>query len=398
MAVEAILRVVTFILHFSAAIFLLSVAFRCSSILKTKTYTESVTDPTGYAIVMTTTCDDPYSKDCFYGMPQSYDVIQHSLEWNVFALLSAFEWLSASFALHYLDDVIRYCIPHATEFLATACIVWNITGIIVFAPFSMTLTVLQSGITWLALLAATAAQIIPMSYLHDTQDRKRSEASDSKVDWIVPSANDLGKRPVNVISESRKSSANAYRVTQHYTEYCTSASLLFLAVLILFVPDPVSWAPLFGFMGVMICNIAGIGAHNCIVNGDDSPPTEWYDLDWTKCGNHFKLFLIHSWIALATSMFIIIYLSRGTLTSSDVPTWVLFILWNLLATYTLFGVWATVCYVMAGRESEHEAKFANWMRRLDFGLTILSAAAKLPVAFTVFYGLVQEPGGNVCDV
>jgi hypothetical protein len=52
---------------------------------------------------------------------------------------------------------------------------------------------------------------------------------------------------------------------------------------------------------------------------------------------------------------------------------------------------------MAGHESDNKENFSTWMRRLDVGLTILSAAAKLPVAYTVFYGLIQEPGGNVCD-
>jgi hypothetical protein len=183
----------------------------------------------------------------------------------------------------------------------------------------------------------------------------------------------------------------------HYTEYCTSASLLFVAVLILFVPDPLSWAPLFGFTGILICNVTGIGAHNCKVDDDETAETQWYNLDWSRCGNHFKLFMLHSWFALISSMCIIIYLARDSLTSGDVPSWVRFILWNLLVTYTLFGVWATLCYAMMGRRREGDTNFDKWMERLDFGLTILSAAAKLPVAYTVFYGVVQEPGGNVCN-
>jgi hypothetical protein len=169
-------------------------------------------------------------------------------------------------------------------------------------------------------------------------------------------------------------------------------------VLILFVPDPVSWASLFGFTGIMICNITGIGAHNCIIDGAEDPlPTQWYDLDWNKCGNHFKLFILHSWLALLSSIFIIIYLAPNTLTSEDVPTWVRFILWNLLVTYTLFGVWATLCYAMAGKPIPG-GRFDRWMQRLDFGLTVLSVAAKLPVAYTVFYGIVQDPGGSICIV
>ena len=46
-----------------------------------------------------------------------------------------------------------------------------------------------------------------------------------------------------------------------------------------------------------------------------------------------------------------------------------------------------------------QAGFMLWVSdRLGFGLTILSAAAKLPVAFTVFYGLLGMPGDKVCSV
>lgn len=389
MAAGITLRVVTFLLHFASALFLVGVAFKCSNTLKTETYTETVTDSAGYALVMNPTCTEPYSRDCFYGLPQAYDVVQHSLGWNVFALLAAFEWLSASFALQYLDDLLRYWWGNSTEVATTACLTWNVLGILILMPYSMPLTMLQAGITALALLAASAAQITA-GLLTPLVDQPRGPAGGS---FNIPPPGKLAKPP----AASTETSRSTTRVTQHYTEYCTSASLLFVAVLILFVPAPVSWAPLFGFTGIMICNIAGIGAHNCIIDTDASPPTKWYDLDWTKRGNHFKLFILHSWLALIASVCIIIYLARDSLTSSDVPAWVRFILWNLLVTYTLFGVWATLCYSMAGQRAQ-DGRFDSWMERLDHGLTVLSAAAKLPVAYTVFYGLVQEPGGNVCGI
>ena len=50
-------------------------------------------------------------------------------------------------------------------------------------------------------------------------------------------------------------------------------------------------------------------------------------------------------------------------------------------------------------EKEMDPGFAKWVSgRLGFGLTILSAAAKLCIAFTVFYGLVCMPGDKVCSV
>ena len=411
-ASETVLRVITFLLHFTSAIFLLHVAFRCSSVLKTNIYTETVTDSTGYAVVMNTTCDDPYSRECFYGLPQAYDGIQHSLSWNVFALLAAFEWLSASFALHYLEDALRHLWVNAYEITLAACLLWNLAGILTIMPYNMPLTMLQAGITALALLAASAAQVTSMLPLESDDQKKCCSGEEKEASGntkattvynegfpvVVPSAKQLRRHSTSPPTDLDGGVHSRNRVVQHYTEYCTSASLLFVAVLILFVPDPVSWAPLFGFTGIMICNITGIGAHNCKLDAaNDSLQTPWYDLDWTKCGNHFKLFMLHSWLALISSVLIIVYLSRDTLTSSDVPGWVRFILWNLLVTYTLFGVWATLCYIMAGARGAG-ARFDRWMQRLDYGLTVLSAAAKLPVAYTVFYGLIQEPGGGICDI
>jgi hypothetical protein len=399
MAAGAVLRTVTFLLHFASAVFLMVVSFRCSNVLKTQTFTESVTDPVGYAVVMNATCVDPYSRECFYGWPQAYDTVQHGLGWNVFALLAAFEWLSASFALYYLDDIVGQWVANPSEATLAVCLVWNLTGFLTLMPYSMPLTMMQSGVTALSLLAASAGQATariaaPQSSYGGQQPP--GDVARSGNSMIVPRPDEM-TRSSQPRAAQRAGITNGDRVILHYTEYCTSASLLFVAVLILFVPDPISWAPLFGFTGIMICNITGIGAHYCKISMENPTPTQWYDLDWTKDGNHFKLFILHSWLALVASMLIIYYLARDSMVSSDVPVWVRFILWNLLVTYTLFGVWATLCYSMAD-SAKHDGSFDRWMERLDYGLTILSAAAKLPIAYTVFYGLVQEPGGSICKI
>jgi hypothetical protein len=120
------------------------------------------------------------------------------------------------------------------------------------------------------------------------------------------------------------------------------------------------------------------------------------------------------------AVLIIVYLARQSFTNGDIPWWVRFILINLLVTYTLFGIWATACYAIADissmkgkgstdsqrivliaeeRDQEMEAGFKLWVSgRLGYGLTVLSAAAKLPIAFTVFYGLLGMPGEKVCSV
>jgi hypothetical protein len=345
------LKAVIFILHAASAVFLAVCATKCGSSFVTQSFAESVgVLHTGYPVrsidSKNSTCFNHRNKSCFFAIPEARDIAQIGLEWNVFALLAAFEWISASFALGHL----------AGKGIAPVCLVWNLVGVLWLMPYTTHLSLLQTGITVLSLLVASSAQYYPL------QDE----------------------------------------TSMHYTEYCTSASLLFVAVLILYVPEPASWAAIVGFTGILLCNLTGVCAHIC---RQDSKAAETnysegksylsraMNMDWSDFRNHFKLYMLTAWVALFMSIFIIVYLSWDSFSSPDVPWWVRFILINLLVTYNLFGIWATVCYVVADMRGEWWAETG-----LAYGLSILSAAAKLPIAYTVFYGLIGMPGDNICSV
>ena len=386
------LGIVAFLLHFSSAIFLIIVASKCGAAFTSNSYTETVTDNVGYALVFNATCEDPTTKQCFFGMPQSYDIKQDGLRWNVFALLAAFEWISASFALYYLQNLLE----REDLTIPLICLIWNAVGVLLIMPYNMSLSTLQSGASALALLTATLAEAndwfnkddnTPEGPYHQT-----GMIDSGGYQFIVPT------KPSELASPAKKPTNSHKNVTVlHYTEYCASASLLFVAVLMLYVPDPVSWGPVVGFIGILLCNLSGIGAHYCKLDQHNRVPMPFFNLDWTQCGNHFKLFMFHSWSGLFLALLVIFYMAWVSLTSEDVPIWVRFILYNLLVTYSLFGIFATVCYAMAGSRKD-EANFNWWMETLDYGLSILSLAAKLPVAYTVFYGLVSMPGGDTCKI
>ena len=319
-----------------------------------------------------------------------------------------------------------------------AVLLWNIVGFFVFMPFSLQVTLLQSGLTVLSIVAATVIQAFGEVMSGMAIDS--SETDDTHADWVDRCPDNICPEPCapqstpalfyaphvadedcnpghddRVVADgnyqwripkknwNRKSSQatqpsppESYkRVVMHFSEYCASASFLLIAVLILFVPGPYSWASIVGFTGVLLCNLAGIVAHYCKLELRVGDKTHFWSVDWTKDGNHFKLFLMHSWIALLVAVFAIIYLGWNDLTNSDVPAWVRFLLWNLLVTYTTFGLLGTVCYWAAGSRDKR-AHFDWWIEFLDTGLTVLSILAKLPVAFTVFYGLQNEPDGNSC--
>ena len=391
-------RGVTFLLHFGSALFLAWVALSCRGRVTTRAYTESTTDPTGFKVIMNATCSDPYSPECFFGMAQAYDVRQEGLQWNVFALLAGFEWLSASFALYYLDAWL------APEWIHYSCLGWNVAGFFLFMPYAMPMTLLQSGLTALSLVGAGIMQLAG-EVQTGLSVRKGREESYAEEDILFYASTGQGESDmltgggrtwqVPKKMEAGPISPTQMRIALHYSEYCASASLLFVAVLILFITDPLTWTTTVGFVGVFLCNLAGIMAHLSKIDQHRKPATKWYNLDWVNDGNHFKLFMLHSWTGLVLALGVIFYLGREDLTNPDVPWWVRSVLWNLLVTFSMFGIFATVCYSLMGTRRD-QARFDRWMGRLDYGLSVLSVAAKLPVAFTVYYGLVMEPGGGSC--
>lgn len=367
-----ILRLIVFVLHSMSALFLAVVTTRCGASFITDSFAETLVfhRPAGYPVVADGACSDPRSVSCFFGIPEAYDVAQRGLEWNVFALLAAFEWISASFALGHLCGSFD---PARRDKGAAqlACLIWNLVGALWLMPYATPLSLLQTGVQILALLVATTVQYYPIGSEDDAA------------------------------------------VAMHYTEYCTSASLLFVGVLILYVPHPPSWAVIIGFTGILLCNLCGVAAHECKLDARWSrAELKFYDLDWGKSANHFKLHLIHSWLGLFMAVFIIFYIARDSFSNPDIPWWVRLILINLLVTYTLFGVWATACYGLAGsgvapvmfyRMGEEpddpppDPRFTLWTsHRLSFGLAVLSACAKIPIVYTVFYGLIGMPGDKVC--
>ena len=96
-----------------------------------------------------------------------------------------------------------------------------------------------------------------------------------------------------------------------------------------------------------LCNLTGVAAHMCkIYTAVGRSQLPFYDLDWAKASNHFKLYMMHSWLGLLMAV-LIVYLARDSFSNGDIPWWIRFILINLLVTYTLFGIWTTACYAIA---------------------------------------------------
>lgn len=96
-----------------------------------------------------------------------------------------------------------------------------------------------------------------------------------------------------------------------------------------------------------------------------------------------RLYLLNgAWLSLLLPMSGLVYMTRGYLFSSELPGLVAFMIWNLLLTYSLFGILPTYVYL-------------TWtgFGRLDLILDVLNAVAKFPIPMQILIGYITRPAG-----
>jgi hypothetical protein len=87
-----------------------------------------------------------------------------------------------------------------------------------------------------------------------------------------------------------------------------------------------------------------------------------------------------AWIAILVPVSGLVYLTRNFLLDFDMPLIALFMIWNLLITYLMFGIVPTFVYV------------TGWGRRqLPWLLDILNVAAKFPLPIVIIVGFITRP-------
>ena len=90
-----------------------------------------------------------------------------------------------------------------------------------------------------------------------------------------------------------------------------------------------------------------------------------------------------AWVCLLVPMSGLIFLTRDILFDPDMPPLVLALIWNLLLTYSLFGIVPTVVYVTGlGRH------------QLAWLLDILNILAKFPLPLIILSGFITRPATN----
>jgi hypothetical protein len=332
--------------------------------------------------------------------------------WNPFALIFVFEWLTAGFALR----PIKYYTNGDNALLVRVWLGWLIAGLAGFIVWSVTntggvctaqfCTVVFSFVAaaWVCIYSLSLSKPLtadlpqPSSFTLDcyTDPHGRS--------WKVPrslrhrrlQADEQGEEEPEQVTEAPPvvdfDEENLEGIAWRYGEYCITAPLLFLAVVTLLTAEGPAWLFLTGYWLLFTCNALGIALHlNFWVyeeefNKFESPgPVYWLTRlflagTWSDPAVNLSSILQAAWVCLLVPMGGLVYLTRDVLFSSEMPILVLMMIWNLLVTYSMFGIVPTFVYITGlGR------------RRLAWMLDLLNVAAKFPLPIIILMGFITRP-------
>ena len=444
-------RVAAFVMHAAMACVVASLLLAChTQVYTNRGYHIVTTDWQAYKLQGTqqTTCNSTLQCNRMaYGWIEDEPLQHHG--WNPYATVMAFEFISASFAFFYLREL-----RHAPPALRVACRyvphVWNLVGLAIYLAWFA----LRGMDNWCETLAIFVSYGLATVVLtgHDAWRKDFEEtavaglASALARQYSCQVAGRLCRIPVRtgaepgLLDEDTPTAARLAAllrqrlgVLTRYGEYTVTASLLYVAVLSIFVVGPPSWAFVAGFAGIFACNAMGLGLHllhtelavgpriweAVDAGGHSEPPVRsWYsplltvpivcappvpppigvqpEARWHHTAaalfgvgtwhEHWvsRLEMLKgAWAGLMVGVTIVLYFGRGYLFNTSMPAFVLVTLWNLVITYAAFGFVATFFYV-----------YDQYWAWLEPALDVLSVSAKVPIAMSVCVAFLQMPGGS----
>lgn len=345
-------------------------------------------------------------------------------EWNPFALVFVFEWLTAAFALRPL----RYWMDRTR--LLYIWILWLGAGLLVFiswtatnsggAHVAMLCTVLASFVVCGAIgYSGLFSDVVDYEYTAIPEDPMPPVQPETKNDapnktktqmfsdlqgrvWHIPSrSNQLkstttpvkktapGIPPVKIWDPPTQAYEYTMGVILRYLEYCVTAPLLFLAVVSLMVVDAPAWLFLTGYWLILLCNVFGVVLHASFSSSFLARQKNDTGLfsriariaPWDDHAVNEACLLQAAWISLLIPLTGLIYLTWDVLTSDDMPILVTLLIWNLLLSYSMFGIVPTFVYITGmGR------------KQLPWLLDLLNLAAKFPLPLIILSGFITRPG------
>jgi hypothetical protein len=326
--------------------------------------------------------------------------------WNPFALIFVFEWLTAGFALRPL----KYFWQAQVDILRRVWLAWLMAGLGVFLIWSLVnsggLCVAQLATVFVSFLASALICVWSLSpETVEPQAGKMLALAEEYVDphgrfWkvprlmrhrkLLPEEDEYPVKPAAKAPGVDYVEENTTGIAWRYAEYCITAPLLFLAVASLLAAEGPAWLFLTGYWLLVACNALGIALHfNFLAYSqsfsDDSGALGWvmrlvFAGSWSDPAVNLSCILQAAWVCLLVPMGGLVYLTRDVLFSRDMPALVLMMIWNLLVTYSMFGIVPTVVYATR-----------MGLTRLAWLLDVLNVAAKFPLPIIILAGFITRP-------
>jgi len=329
--------------------------------------------------------------------PWAQDGARPLLALNPYMLVMVFEWLTAGFALLYVQHRL---VPYL-------CLGWHTLGVALTAVWiglsHDSLCPLQDVVVLLLFGRAISLCFWPNERIRPPHAppawKLYAPCRSGGRLWLVPPVAHLG----NHAAAPPESHADDNRIMARYDEYALTAPLLFLSVVALLLPGAPAWLVLSGLFLIAACNLWGVEVHLAFLarwHQPPRPPLPWahwlrvvlFAQPWSGQRGQAATVFELSWLCLAAPVLGMLYLTWAVWVSPDVPLIARFMMWNLLVSYCSFGLLPTWVYLTNGHPVP---RVLDWVRRDNLGawLDRLNLMAKLPMPILIAVGLFTRPSG-----
>lgn len=374
-------------------------------------------------------------------LPDAYDYFYDpdahvfGASWNTIAAVTVFEWITAGYALYYVDPFDSW-MPYWPLWwgyhpVVAVCTTWNFIMLVILWSSRTTINVppnnlflfmanLVSAIGVQNFLARNRAAVDVEADMENNDAsappagdgktesafstgvrwktdhflRQRGKRVDARYTWIGVESNPDGYQQANynAVLDDR-----GFGCMPRYFEYAATAPLLLVALFATAVRFDMAWKYQAMWVALHVCNLVGIPLHYSILQYVE-----------TKIDRFHKVavyLFIASWGALGGGLFLFIYTLRDIIlrptADTGMPEWVLGLIWLLLIIYSMFGVVASRFYVPRLWFDPSTTKYDpdDW-DTFSYYLDVCSLVIKLPVAWCIWVKgsvvLCDAVAGSVC--
>jgi hypothetical protein len=336
----------------------------------------------------------------FYEYENDFNSFVLGSSWNVIFAVAVFEWITASYALFYIDPFDSWLdwqpLMYGLHPIPVLCTLWNLALIIIMWAQRYEMNIPPNNAFLYTMALAVTIVIhnvlsINRSWKIDNEKEetyKEVATQSLRTDLFLRSR---GKRQDDyrqMISSGRSTTYDFHQPNYmilfdkcccsplpRYMEYMITAPILLVALYASSVPNDLTWKFQFVAMALVSCNALGVPLHYSVlqITGDV--------MRFTKAALYF---LTASWICLVVGLYVFIWTLRDFLFGSDsgMPQWVQMLIWLMIVLYAMFGVAASRYYIPKILwDPKYGPEEYRW---LGFYFDIFSLAIKLPVAWTIW--------------